>query len=275
MEDALAALSREAERAELKQAILECTRAEVVRALNDILLGGNDAPRSRDPLYVKLQRAEAGPGRRRRPRTAGVAPEGAKIDIGHRPRTSQARPEPSGDGPVASQALTLDSICAPTRRARIDRPSSNLLEKSSAIIARATGEPPKTLGNAFRHDGGLKLGKEASPHSRPSGNGADTGEDEHRGSAGSVAARQREEPWQGHSRPTTATRMLYASRLALRNEPSKRRPLTTTALERRKPPPSIAALQRSKAQEISHRLLGPFTIDRKRSNQPRLRRMGE
>ena len=40
--------------------------------------------------------------------------------------------------------------------------------------------------------------------------------------------------------------------------------MTTTALERRKPPPSTIASQRSKAQEFSKRLLGQITLEPKR-----------
>ena len=61
-------------------------------------------------------------------------------------------------------------------------------------------------------------------------------------------------------------RMLHTSHSVLKNKPSIRRPMTTTALERRKPPPSTIASQRSKAQEFSKRLLGPITLEPKRPN---------
>lgn len=77
---------------------------------------------------------------------------------------------------------------------------------------------------------------------------------------------QRVDSWPVHFRPTTATRLIHTSQSVLRNQPSKRRPLTTTALERRKPPPSTAASERSKAQEFSKRLLGPITLESKRPN---------
>mmetsp|Transcript_15340 Transcript_15340/g.27136 ORF Transcript_15340/g.27136 Transcript_15340/m.27136 type:complete len:412 (+) Transcript_15340:95-1330(+) len=260
-EDVLGAFSSEIDREKLKQAILECTRAEVVRALNDILGGGNN-------IHSKPHRSSLAPHlHKQRPQTVEVTPRRLLIDRGHRPNTSHYKS--SNDKPLLPQSLPLESIDVHADHTQIDRSSFNLLQRSSAIITKATGEPPKKFDDAFRDDGNHEPGKEAAPHSNNTPetlehDTTETEENEPTGGETMANGLQQIVSWPEHFRPTTATRLLHTSHSVLRNKPSRRRPLTTTALERRKPPPSTAASERTKAQKFSKRLLGPITLEPKR-----------
>lgn len=260
----------EAEREKLKEAILECTRAEVVRTLHDIL-GGNNKPqnRGRIPLYEEVKRTKSCANHKQRPQTVKVVSGALPADRRRRPKTSHSQSKSSNDSPiVAPQPLPLESIDIPAHHTQIDRSSSNLLEKSSEIITEATGAPPKKFDSAFRHDGDQEpdeeAGTDSNRFSQPANkcDSTETAEVEPCGGDESFDGMPHAIPWR--VRPTTATRLLHTSHSVLRNKPPKRRPLTTTALERRKPPSSTAASQRSKAQEISSRLLGPITLEPKR-----------
>jgi len=248
--DALTACPSEIVHEELKEAILECTIAEVVRALNDVLCRGNNED---------VDKTESGTHRSslashthtQRPHTVDLTPitcSRPKSSLHSKPRTEKSH---------LPQLLPLEYINVHYSPTQIDRSSFNLLQRSSSIIEKTTGEPPKKYGSC-EHE------KEAAQHSNDmleaEQDDTEVVDCDSRSGGGML---QQVVLWPANFRPTTATRLIHTAHSVLRNKPYRRRPLTSTALERRKPPPSTAASQQSKAQEVSERLLGPITLETK------------
>ena len=269
--------TNQVDREKLKQAILECTRTEVVRVLNDILGGGgglNDHPRAHRSISAPHLRPKTATDRQSNTR------QQLNREEERRPTTSHAKSNTRPSHTLPLESVDNDAQTGNVTRQQIDRSSSNLLRQSSAIITKATGEPPKKYNDVSVNRDAL-----LNSHSRPrlhlandtcrcnsSHNAAihcsSHNDDSDEESTADSLQRVGSWPTTNHSsvRPTTATRMLHTSHSVLKNKPSIRRPMTTTALERRKPPPSTIASQRSKAQEFSKRLLGPITLEPKRPN---------
>ena len=266
----------EVDREKLKQAILECTRTEVVRVLNDILGGGgglNDHPRAHRSISAPHLR----------PKTATDRQSNTRQQLNReerRPTTSHAKSNTRPSHTLPLESVDNDAQTGNVTRQQIDRSSSNLLRQSSAIITKATGEPPKKYNDAFVNRDALFNSRALPLATNTNTNGCNSphnsaihcsshNDDSDEESTTDSLQRVGSWPTTNHYsvRPTTtATRMLHTSHSVLKNKPSIRRPMTTTALERRKPPPSTIASQRSKAQEFSKRLLGPITLEPKRPN---------
>ena len=279
--DVLAVFPKDQDREQLKQAILECCRAEVVRSINDILLGqtirltpkNSDSSFQSEPKQADTTKSCSilRQKHRQRPQTAKLGPPTRlQSDGNQRPKTSHEHAPDLGNKPASQKTIPLESVCCRVDHVPpIDRSSFNLLARSSAIVAKATGEPPTKFNDAFKSNGNDHISYSSPPKNDDSADedqstDDDLPEDEEAESMDDDV--QRVDSWPESFRPTTATRMIHTSHAVLKNKPSKRRPLTTTALERRKPPPSTAASERSKAQQFSQRLLGPITLESKRPN---------
>ena len=271
----------EVDREKLKQAILECTRTEVVRVLNDILGGGGGLNSNHPNTTTRAHRSISAP--HLRPKTATEWQSNTRQQLNReerRPTTSHAKSNTRPSHTLPLESVDNDAQTGNvTRQQSIDRSSSNLLRQSSAIITKATGEPPKKYNDAFVNRDALFNSRALPLATNTNTNGCNSphnsaihcsshNDDSDEESTTDSLQRVRSWPTTNHSsvRPTTATRMLHTSHSVLKNKPSIRRPMTTTALERRKPPPSTIASQRSKAQEFSKRLLGPITLEPKRPN---------
>ena len=293
------AFSSDEAREQLKQAILECTREEVTRALNQLILPSIITPTETNQcniddcndsssLYHRRPRSR----KQKRPSSSS-----GKIETNHMHRSSSAphlhksrtiphnnkiylssqRPKSSSSRsflkrPSTSYSTPLDLPINPSIGYTINRSSSNLLEKSAVIVTKATGRRLEKYENAFKNEDPSRyssnpLSSTKAPHKRDK-NGSSS-EDQFDGI-------QRVDSWPQHAflspqptrnslvRPTTTSRMLYSSNSVLRPKPA--RPSTTSALERRKPPTSTAASERAKAEQFSKRLLGPIAIESQRPN---------
>jgi len=247
----------EVDNEKLKQAILECARAEVVRALNGILCPGSsvDSEKSKEGASHSSLVSD---GHKHRRRALDATASGESSLNCPMPKTS-LRSKSQNEKHHPSPSLSLESVDTPCCHTQIDRSSINFLKRSSAIIAKTTGEPPKTFNAAKRDTEATPLSKNTLGSERDD-NGVIGCE-----SDGAESSLRQAVLWSDNFRPTT-TRLIHTANSVLRNKPPRRRPLTTTALERRKPPPSTAASQRSKAQEVSKRLLGPITLESKHQN---------
>lgn len=130
-----------------------------------------------------------------------------------------------------------------------------MLKKSSSLVREATGEPLKTFDNLDppaqkEQEDNAEVMAEVSPE--------DTKQvDSSHSSSRHVAQRYR---------PTTVSRMLHTSHSVLRDRPTSRHAMTTSALERRKPPPSTASREKAKVKTLSQSLLGPITVEPRRSS---------
>lgn len=247
------------EKNQLREAILECTRDEVRKALFELLGEKQCSPGS----------SAARPSIAKRRATISKHPK-AVVQKNCKP-SSASEIEPTR---VSQQKVPSRSSPSQTRLSletgqlkstnRLQRSTSVILEKSADIITKATGRRP-TKCSQYDDDETDTKDRSNQPLSVKSQDKvAAVQEGIHRVESWPVPSRSKS---QVHFRPVETTRLLRTSPHSVANVNTQRP--STTALERRSWTSTVAS-ERKNAIEIGHKLLGPMALETKVPNHSNL-----